>query len=115
MFGGYTGSSEKSNIGEYNENGWTEVSHMKDARRGHSAIQISDRVIILGGKNTRLENKNLPYESLVTIQTSPELQFRDTELWLVEDENPIGRFTGNNFENYYLFPELFLVPNDFCS
>ena len=49
------------------------------------------------------------------IQTSSELQFRDTELWLMEDENPIGGFTGNNFENYYLFPELFLVPNDFCS
>lgn len=53
ILGGYTGSSEESNIAEYNENGWSEVSQMKDSRRGHSAIQISDRVIIVGGKNTK--------------------------------------------------------------
>ena len=53
IFGGYTGSSEESTIAEYNENGWTEVSQMISSRRGHSAIQISDRVMIVGGKNTK--------------------------------------------------------------
>ena len=53
IFGGYTGSREESTIAEYNENGWTEVSQMISSRRGHSAIQISDRVIIVGGKNTK--------------------------------------------------------------
>ena len=53
IFGGYTGSSETSIIAEYNENGWSEVSQMKTSRRGHSVIHISDRVIIVGGKNTK--------------------------------------------------------------
>lgn len=53
IFGGYTGSTEESHIVEYNENGWSEVSQMKDSRRGHSVFQMSDRVIIVGGKNEK--------------------------------------------------------------
>ena len=71
IFGGYTGSSEESNIVEYNENGWSEVTQMKDARRGHSAIQISDRVIIVGGKNTRFVKKIIVSQS----RTGPNLSY----------------------------------------
>ena len=41
--------------------------------------------------------------------------FRPTEKWTLDDENFSGEKLGPNLDHYAFYPEIFVVPSDFCA
>ena len=42
-------------------------------------------------------------------------EFRSTEKWTLDDEGFTGEKLGSNLDHYAFYPEIFVVPSDFCA
>ena len=48
-------------------------------------------------------------------QSAFTFEFRSTEKWTLGDEGFTGEKLGPNLDHYAFYPEIFVVPSDFCS
>ena len=93
LFGGWSGSNEAT-IGrlDITTRQWTYAGNLVTARRGHNAIYDGQYVIVIGGGGTYESEKcSLSNNQMTCTSQMPELY------------------------NYYAYPELHLVPVDYCK
>ena len=93
MFGGDSSQEEKT-IGrlDIKTRKWTNAGSLVTARYAHNAIYDGQYVFVVGGKYTyQTEKCSISEEQVTCSSQSPELI------------------------NYGFYPELFLVPENFCS
>ena len=101
LFGGYSsyeasnpyGYYEERRIGRMDLDGqWTEAGKMNQARHGHNVIYNGVFIMVIGGRSEReTERCSIINGSISCFSQTPELK------------------------DYYAYPELFLVPDDFCK
>ena len=94
---------------------WEHVGNLRSPRKGHRAIANGDRIYIIGGDGITFGTS---YQRLVKIFfLLPSKCFLSTEIWSMDDnQNNINiKVTEPDLYNYAGYPELFLVPSDFCS
>ena len=48
-------------------------------------------------------------------QSEFTFEFRSTEKWTLDDEGFTGEKLGPNLDHYAFYPEIFVVPSDFCA
>ena len=93
IFGGtHDGTIALNGIFGYNDNGWTKIGVLNEARYQHSAISNGEEIMIVGG---------LTAETL------------GTEIWNVNFTH--SRTISPNLNGFDFYPELFLVSYDFPS
>ena len=94
MFGGWADDKETlTTIGrlEIKTREWTHAGSLVTGRIGHSAIYDGQYVLIVGGSGTKKTEKcSILHEQVTCSSQSPELIY------------------------YAYYPEVFLVPEDFC-
>ena len=81
---------------------WSQVGDLLSPRQRHNAIYDGSKLIIIGGDNTE-SSLNPSHESLPT----ENCNIIDGQV-LCSEQNPI-------LAQYDLYPELFLVPDNFCK
>ena len=75
---------------------WTEAGKMNQARYGHNVIYNGVFIMVIGGRPE--DDRQVPTERCSIINGSISCFSQTPEL-----------------KDYYAYPELFLVPDDFCK
>ena len=71
---------------------WTKAGELVTARHGHNAIYDGSTVLIVGGNGTKKTEKcTITNNQMTCTEQTPELT------------------------NYFVYPELFLVPANYCK
>ena len=93
VLGGFTGYSDHLTIGRLDSSYfWSNVGQLMVNRYGHGAIGIGSDIIVAGGRGHKTEVCSIAYGKVTC--TAP---------------NNVA------LTNYQYYPELFLVPKNFCK
>ena len=92
IIGGYYSSEPVSTIASINSSKWTPIGDLLYARYGHSAIINGNNILVVGGQGTF-----------------------STEIWSMKENELYLHLTEPKLNNYYRYPELFLVDSDYCT
>jgi hypothetical protein len=90
---GYPGF-QSDMVAQFSEGYWSQLGRLVQQRGYHGAVQYGSKTMIFGGGDLRF-----------------------TEIW-DQFHSSSGDYVatlGDQHYNYYLYPELFVVPRDFCS
>ena len=72
---------------------WRLVGNLNTARYNHGAIAIAEQILVRGGEG----------------------EFETERCWWDHNENVTCTNQSPTLDKYTNYPELFIVPNDFCS
>ena len=96
MIGGRELTNPTDTIGRLDENGrWSKAGHLNQARYRHNSIFNGEYIVVVGGSGWLMTEMCKINE----IQTNDSVKCVQTNIGL---------------KNYTNYPELFLVPADFC-
>ena len=122
IIGGWCDDSDSSLIAKYTLDKWTKFGNLQKNKTGLRAISNGDRIYVVGGSNYQR------WETVIFLQcffskfcffiTKNVQRFvLSTEIWsLDEDGNTVNvKVAEPVLISYVWYPELFLVPSDFCS
>ena len=111
IIGGLCDGSRSSLIAKYTSDTWEQVGNLQNTRSGHRAISNGNRIYIVGGADSErfVKKKNFV--------NNFRNNFLSTEIWSIDDnDNTVNmKVAEPELNHYYYYPELFLVPFDFCS
>jgi len=93
IFGGECDRDVSSRIAKYTLDKWEHVGNLQKERWVHRAISNGNRIFVVGGRDSQ-----------------------STEIWSLDDNGNVNReIAAPQLNNYEYYPELFLVPSDYCS
>ena len=49
IIGGWNGKDDLSTVAKFQNNSWSQIGHLKQARHGHSAISNKKTILVIGG------------------------------------------------------------------
>ena len=96
---GKSKNKDQTVIGRLNESDWrwNNAGDLINARYGHNAIYVpSEGIMVIGGS---VKGQPIPLK---------------TEICTILGENLFCREQNPALENYLMYPELFIVPDNFC-
>ena len=93
IIGGYSDYADQKMIARMDLDGhWTQVGELNQAKSGHNVIYDGEYLIVVGGGSYQFTEKcTIKNESVTCTSQNPELA------------------------SYYLYPELFLVTENYCK